>query len=151
MPGIRESANTSINASGKTNFPFTNRSIRLAPEMTSRDERKLQARASRHYHHPERMEITQPKVARGELPWDKRSNTRYPERVASDRYGCVGGSVKMHSPGSGHCSNPAGGGLFIEYRDSNNLSFCFSAARRDVGQPKPDRKPTTSMTVEGVH
>src|SRR6266566_3386652 len=37
----------------------------------------------RHYYHPERMEITKPRVARNELPWGGRSNVPYPERVAS--------------------------------------------------------------------
>src|SRR6266446_2273929 len=32
------------------------------------------AGASRRYQHPERMEITQPRVARNELPWDNSSN-----------------------------------------------------------------------------
>src|SRR5437868_5539070 len=41
--------------------------------------------ASRHCHHPERMEITQPRVARNEPPWDGWSNVFYPERVASER------------------------------------------------------------------
>ena len=50
---------------------------------------------------PERMEITQPKVARmasparTELPWDNRSNAPYPEKVASGGRSSVGGSVKQ--------------------------------------------------------
>ena len=36
--------------------------------------------------HPERMEITQPRVARNELPWVKcRQNLANPERVVSGR------------------------------------------------------------------
>src|SRR6266481_4743931 len=34
-------------------------------------------------HHPERMGIIQPRVARDELPWGDRPNATYPERVAS--------------------------------------------------------------------
>src|SRR5438876_7465583 len=33
--------------------------------------------------HPERMQITQPRVARNELPWDQVSCLHCPERVAS--------------------------------------------------------------------
>ena len=49
--------------------------------------------ASCRYHHPEGMEIIQPRVARDELPWDNRSNAPYPERVAAasrDSLGDVG-------------------------------------------------------------
>src|SRR2546426_4557149 len=35
------------------------------------------------YQHPERMEITQPRVARNELPWVKPSNSLNSEGVAS--------------------------------------------------------------------
>jgi len=44
----------------------------------------LLPRTSRQCHHPERMAITQPGVARHELPWEHASETAvYPERVAS--------------------------------------------------------------------
>ncbi|MEY2427489.1 MAG: protein O-mannosyl-transferase [Verrucomicrobiota bacterium] len=35
--------------------------------------------------HPEGMDITQPRVASSELPWDKRPTAPYPERVVSGR------------------------------------------------------------------
>src|SRR5437016_13445999 len=41
-------------------------------------------RCDRVYHHPERMEITQPRVARNELPWGYRRDAPYPEKVASN-------------------------------------------------------------------
>src|SRR5713101_3242734 len=37
--------------------------------------------------HPERMEITQPRVARNELPWGEESYALYPERVVSGFFG----------------------------------------------------------------
>ena len=47
------------------------------------------------YHHPERMEITQPRVARHELPWEPAPKTTvYPERVISGS-ARIGGTVQM--------------------------------------------------------
>src|SRR5258706_16427237 len=54
--------------------------------------------ASCWYHHPERMEITQPRVASSELPWDHRPNTLYPERVASGPQDSLGGTGEMRLP-----------------------------------------------------
>ena len=50
--------------------------------------------------HPERMEITQPRVARNELPWDQGSNSRYPERVASGPRASLGGAGKIPPVGN---------------------------------------------------
>jgi predicted RNase H-like HicB family nuclease len=45
---------------------------------------KPRVNVSRQYQHPERMAITQPRVARHELPWEHASKvTCYPERVIS--------------------------------------------------------------------
>src|SRR5437867_10027445 len=40
------------------------------------------------------MGITQPRVARNELPWDNGSGARYPERVPSARQGSQGSTGK---------------------------------------------------------
>jgi len=47
------------------------------------------------YRHPERMDITQPRVARNELPWENGANVGYPERVASGREDALGGTAKL--------------------------------------------------------
>src|SRR6266481_2726239 len=47
------------------------------------------------YHHPERMESIQPRVARDELPWADGSNAPYPERVASGSQGSPSDTRKM--------------------------------------------------------
>src|SRR5207249_4569892 len=57
--------------------------------------RACEAGASCSDHHPERMEITQPRVARNELSWDNRLNARYPERVTSGWQGSRGGTKKI--------------------------------------------------------
>src|SRR5438874_1053172 len=47
------------------------------------------------YHHPERIGITQPRVASSELPWGKGPTVIYSERVASTSTGDLGGTIKM--------------------------------------------------------
>ena len=64
--------------------------------------------ASWHYHHPERMGIAQPRVARNELPWGSWSNVSYPEGVASQRQDTRRGTARMRPPSA--CPDSIGDG-----------------------------------------
>ena len=53
------------------------------------------------HHHPEGMEIIQPRVGRNDLPWDNRSVCLYPEG------GCIS-ALKPHAAIVKHAPSPLG-------------------------------------------
>ena len=78
------------------------------------------------YHHPERMEITQPRVARHELPWEHAPKPAlYPERVTS---ASARGTVEMR-PRSHPC--PRKTLLFFRLWYSNLMETQYKNKNRD--------------------
>jgi hypothetical protein len=75
--------------------------LRKVPRVQCRVADADPTGVSRQNHHPERMEITQPRVARHELPWEHASQAPfYPERVISAR-AQAGGTVEMRPDPTG--------------------------------------------------
>src|SRR2546426_61054 len=103
--------------------------------------------ASCWYHHPERMEITQPRVARNELPWDNGLNAPYPERVASWRQGSRGGTGKMRpgqSKDRSRRSRRAGEARNRTERSEIRRKKLIRACQRTVGLARKAKRQRTA-------